>query len=308
MDLQVMPAYLQVMHWDDLRFFLAVARAGQLARAAPGLGVDATTVARRLRRLELALAETLFQQTREGQVLTEAGERLLASAEEIERSMADINAGAAQHQSVSGLIRVSVSEGFGTWFVAHHLKTFLSEHREVHIDLVANSGFLSPSKRETDVAVLMARPRAGRLVSKKLSDYALGLYAARTYLSQAPSSLDRVEDLREHPLIGYIPDLIYDPALRYFGEILGGLEPTIRSSSINAQYRLAASGAGIAVLPCFIGDSDETLIRVLPDHSIKRSFWLVTHEDTRRLGRIEAFVEWITQTVRARRSHLLGTD
>src|SRR5438067_11004490 len=102
MDLQVRPAYLQAMQWDDLRFFLAVARTSQLARAASILGVDATTVARRLRRLEQSLAQTLFEQTREGQILTEAGERLMLKAEAIERSMAEIHASARQRQSISG--------------------------------------------------------------------------------------------------------------------------------------------------------------------------------------------------------------
>lgn len=114
--------------------------------------------------------------------------------------------------------------------------------------------------------------------------------------------------LGEHPLIGYIPDFIYTPQLRYLDEIMPGLALRIRSSSINAQYRLAASGAGIAVLPSFIGDADRELVNVVPDARIMRSFWLVTHEDTRRLARIQAFVEWLTQEVDARRDLLIGTD
>jgi DNA-binding transcriptional LysR family regulator len=115
-----------------------------------------------------------------------------------------------------------------------------------------------------------------------------------------------VESLRGHALIGYVPDLLYAPELRYLTEIAPALEPRIRSTSINAQYRLVASGAGIAVLPCFIGDADSELVRVLDDIAVTRSFWLVTHADTRQLPRVEAFVAWLTELAGARQSRLLG--
>lgn len=291
------------MQWDDLRVFLGVARAGQIARAAPALGVDATTVGRRLRRLEKALGQVLFEQHRDGQKLTEAGEALLARAEGIERMAGEIGRGSSAEPS--GTVRVSASEGFGTWFVAHHLRGFADTNPGIRVDLVANSGLLNPTKRETDVAILLARPRRGPLVTRKLSDYRLRLYAARTYVAAqgAPGS---VADLRQHRLIGYIPDLIYTPELNYLDELGSGLAPQLRSSSINAQYRMTASGAGIAVLPSFIGDADPLLTRLLPDFAIDRAFWLVTHRDTRDLPRIRRFVDWLTGTIAERSDRLLG--
>lgn len=293
------------MDWDDLRFFLAVARSGQIAAAASLLGVDPTTVSRRLRRLETALQQRLFEQTREGHLLTEAGEQLAARAEEMDRAAATIepSAGVAL---VSGLLRVSVSEGFGTWVIAQHLPAFVAAHPELQLDLVANSGFLSPSRRETDVAILLARPRGGPLLSRKLAEYTLRLYASRDYLARSGPIAGKAA-LSDHPLIGYIPDFIYAPELRYLDEIAPGATLRIRSSSINAQYRLARAGAGIAALPCFIGDADPHLVRIIPEVAIERSFWLVTHQDTRRLPRIEAFVVWLTALVKARRSELMGT-
>ena len=293
------------MRWDDLHVFLAVARSGQLARAAATLGVDATTVGRRLRRLEQSLGQTLFEQTREGQVLTDAGEQLLLKAEAIERQFLDIEAQPGAGQPLSGSLRVSVSEGFGTWFVAHHLPGFATAHPQLRIDLVASSGFLNPSRREADIAILLARPRKGPLYTKKLTDYRLRLYAARAYLD----SHDRVTvtaDLRSHSLIGYVPDLLYAPELRYLSEIAPDLDPRIRSTSINAQYRVVAAGGGIAMLPCFIGDTDPGLVRLLEEVEVTRSFWLVTHADTRRLARVEAFVSWLTALATARQGRLLG--
>ena len=292
------------MDWNDLRIFLAVARAGQLGAAAALLKVDPTTVSRRLRRLENALQQRLFEQTRDGQVLTEAGERLALRAEDMDRAAAAIepSAGVAL---VSGLLRISVSEGFGTWLIASHLPSFVEAHPELQVDLVANSGFLSPSRRETDVAILLARPRGGPLLSRKLADYALRLYASADYLDRAGPIAGKAA-LGDHPLIGYIPDFIYAPELRYLDEIAPGATLRIRSSSINAQYRLARAGAGIAALPCFIGDADAHLVRIIPEVKIERSFWLVTHQDTRRLARIEAFVKWVDALVSAHRLFLLG--
>ena len=295
------------MNWDDLRFFLGIARAGQIAGAAALLGVDATTVGRRLRRLEAALGQTLFEQTKDGQTLTEAGERLRDRAESMERQMREIALDAGAGAEFGGTIRVSVSEGFGSWFVARHLPAFATAHPRLIVDLVASSGFLNPSRREADVAILLDRPRKGPLFTRKLTDYRLRLYAARDWLARNGPVADRAA-LGRHPLVGYVPDLLYAPELRYLAEIAPGLEPRLRSTSINAQHHLVAAGAGIAVLPCFIGDADPSLARLLDDISVTRSFWLVTHADTRRSGRVGAFVDWLIAVVAAGQRELLGLD
>ncbi len=294
------------MRWDDLHFFLAVARSGQYARAARTLDVDPTTVGRRLRRLERSLGIVLFETTRDGQSLTGAGTELLERVEAMAEIAGAIAPGGSPGDAVSGIVRLSVAEGFGTWFVARHLAGFAARHPSIGIDLVASSGFLSPSRGETDVAILLARPRAGPLVTRKLTDYRLRLYAATDYLVRH-DPIENAAQLRSHLLIGYIPDFIYAPELRYLNEIAPGLEPHLRSSSINAQYCLTASGAGIAVLPCFMGDADPTLRPILPEVSITRSFWLVTHQHARSLTRIRLFVDWLVATTEQHRGGLMGS-
>ncbi|MFZ5744559.1 MAG: LysR family transcriptional regulator [Pseudomonadota bacterium] len=298
---------MQGMDWSDLQVFLAIARAGQMGRAGAALGMDPTTTSRRLRRLEAALGETLFEQTREGQVLTEAGERLLAKVEAMAQAATAIGEGGPASASglLSGTLRISASEGFGSWFLAAHVPDFVRAHPALTLDLVANSGFLSLSKREADIAVMLSRPKAGPVIARKLSDYSLRLYASQGYLAlggmpQAPADL-----LKGHSLVGYIPDLLYAPELRYLDELQPGLAPTLRSSSINAQHHLIAAGAGIGVLPCFMGDADPALVPVLPDRRITRSFWLVTHKDTHQLARIRAGRDWILGVVQRHRGQLL---
>lgn len=290
---------MQQDDWNDYQVFLAVARAGKLALAARTLGIDATTVGRRLKRLETRLDATLFEQTREGQTLTEAGEQLLSRVEAMARAADAISETGRTAKGLSGTIRISVSEGFGSWFLARHLQEFAAQHPHLTLDLVASSGFLSPSKREADIAVVLSRPKAGPLISRKLADYALRLYAHPAYLARRGTPQTPQHLASGHQLVGYVPDLLYAPELRYLNEICPDpeLHPGLRSSSINAQHGLIASGAGIGVLPCFIGDTDPALTPVFPDRFIRRSFWLVMHKDTYSLARIEACKEWLIACV-----------
>lgn len=285
--------------WDDLRIFLAVARARKLAPAARTLGIDATTIGRRITRLATGLGAPLFETVGGERQLTPRGEALFAHAETIESAaLAAMGEVAGDARSLSGQVRLSVAEGFASWVLAPSLPAFHRVHPDIRIDLVTASGFLNPSKREADMAVMLARPRTGRLVAAKLGDYRLGLYAARAYLADHPAPTS-VDDLRRHSLIGYVPEFIYAPELDYLGEIGSGLEARLRSTSINVQHRMVAAGAGIGVLPAFIADRDPALAPVLPATGIRRSFWLVTHSDVRRLARIEAVAAWLKGCVAA---------
>jgi DNA-binding transcriptional LysR family regulator len=307
--MQLLPARMQStnspLSWSDLQDFLAVARAGQLARAGSATGVDPTTIARHLRRLEARLGTTLFEQTREGQVLTEAGEALLARVEAMAQAASAIGEGSSGAGGLSGTLRISASEGFGSWILARQVPAFIAVHPALTLDIVASSGFLSLSKREADIAVMLSRPKAGPVLARKLSDYALRLYAAPDYLAENGAPQRPADLAQGHRLVGYSPDLLYDPMLRYLDEISPGLTANLRSSSINAQLRLLAAGAGIGVLPCFMGDADPALVPVFPERRIVRSFWLVTHKDTQNLARIKAGKDWLIDCVQRRRELLL---
>lgn len=289
---------MQIEDWNDLRTFLAIARSGQINSAARMLQVDSTTVSRRLRRLERAFGQRLFEQTRNGQILTQVGEELLIRVERMAVEAAALFQSGAQSQGLGGQIRLSVSEGFGSWFLAPRLPSLAQAHPELTVELVATSGFLSPSKREADIAVMLSRPKAGPLIAHKLADYTLMLYAAPSYLREIgfPQAL---EDLSHgHRLVGYISDLLYAPELDYLKEIHPDLQATVKSSSIIAQLRLVVGGAGIGVLPCFMGDQERGLQRVLPQLRITRSFWIVTHKDNHRLEKVRYLSEWLASQIR----------
>lgn len=298
--------YAAPMNWDDMRIFLALARSRTLAGAAKGVGQDATTVSRRLQRLETALGAVLFEHGPAGHSLTEAGHRLLANAEAMETNARSVQQDVEASSGLAGTLRISVSEGFGAWFIARRLDRFTSAHPGVAIDLVASTGFLNPSRREADIAIMLARPKGGPLIAAKLTDYKLGAYAARRYL-ESEGAVASIAELTTRRLIGYVPDLIYAPELRYLSEVDDRLEPEIRSSSITAQARLIGSGIGCGILPCFIGDTTPGLLRILPQEiAIQRAFWLVVHRDMRRVARVEAFITWLRKEVADDQSGLHG--
>ena len=221
-------------------------------------------------------------------------------AEEVERSIiAAASSITGEQSSFAGTVRLSLSEGFATWVVAKNLTSFKALHPQIKLEIVTTNGFLNPSKREADLAVMLARPIKGPLIAHKLTDYTLGLYASREYLEKFPTP-QTVNDLRQHDLIGYISDFIYAEELRYLTEISDDLTPSISSSSINVQRELTRAGLGVSVLPNFIGSMDEQLIPVMPSIQIKRSFWIVVHRDLAKVARVRAVIEWLDQLVRDR--------
>jgi len=283
--------------WDDLRVFLTVTRARRIAPAARGLGIDATTIGRRLARLEKALDAELFEIANGERTLTDAGQRLFRHAETVESAtLAAMEEVTGQSSSLSGQVRLSVAEGIGTWLLAPRIAVFHALHPGIRLDLITESGLLNPSKREADMAIMLARPQRGRLLVRRLADYRLRLYASSDYLAQAGVPEKR-SDLHRHALIGYVPEFIFSRELDYLDEIEAGLQAGFRSTSINVQYRMIAEGAGIGVLPDFIAGRDPRLRVLFEDAEIIRSFWLVTHRDLKSLARIRAVGRWLESCV-----------
>lgn len=298
---------MQHMNWNELRIFLNVARHGNLVNAARALKIDPTTVSRRISSLEDDLQQTLFERTGEGFALTAYGRTLMTHAEDMEAAANRIEHAGPHPGQLSGQLRISVSEGFGTHVIAPRLAKFAAAHPGLTVDLVASSGFLNPSKREADLAILLTRPRRGPLKIRKLSDYDLGVYAPRLHPEWSGITLPASFHDSAIPFVGYVPDFIYAPELRYLDEIEGGLEPDIRCSSINAQREIIAGGGGIGVLPCFMANDDPRLVRIFPEKSIRRSFWLAVHRDIANLPRVRAFIDWLTQMVAEEAALLEGS-
>ena len=286
--------------WDDVRIFIAAARAGSLGAAATRLGIDAATVGRRVARLETGLKSTLVIRSPSGLQLTAAGAQLLQVGLQAESAM-DAAARVAQPDAVAGTVRISASEGFGGAVLAPALAELHTARPGLRIELAASSGFLSPSRREVDMAITLSAPDSGRLIVETLTPYQLALYAAPDYLA-AHTRPEHVEDLTVHSIVGYVDDLIYAPEMRYLDEVRPGLTPHLASSSIRAQRDIIAGGGGIGVLPCFLAQGLE---RVLPEVLLERRFWLSTHRELHDTARLRAVRTWV-KSLSARNSERLS--
>jgi DNA-binding transcriptional LysR family regulator len=276
------------MNWDDLKIFLSVARRKKLSDAAAELRIDITTVSRRIKRLEDDLGQRLFERLRTGHELTSYGETMVATAEGIERNVETLGREKNTHgYKPSGIIRISVAEGFGAEILSRLLGRFKVEFPEIEVDLVSGSGFLSLSKREADVAIGLSRSKSKHIQSDLLSPYFLHLYAHEAYLKSRPD-IQSLHDLHQHTLIDYVDDLIYSEELRYFEECLPEHRPQIRSTSIIAQKTLVENGAGIAILPDFLvrGNLRQVLPSIL---AVERQFWFSSHQSVATLAKVRAF-------------------
>ncbi|MBN9558407.1 MAG: LysR family transcriptional regulator [Alphaproteobacteria bacterium] len=289
--------------WDDLRIFLSVARHKSFQGAADQLGLDPTTIGRRMARLEQALNCTLVARGRSPGFLTTNGKRLFEAASRVEMATEDVRT--AIGETSAGVVRISTSEGFGATIIAPAVAQLVRRRPKLQIEIVAMPGFVSPAMREVDITITLTRPQDRRLSIEKLTDYMLGLYAAPDYLARRGVPEDPAA-LRGHVLVGYIDDLLYANELRYLDEVLPGLKPTVSSSSIRAQMEAMIRGAGLGVLPSFMAEREPGLVRILPGQvAITRTFWLAARRDVLETARVRQVTNWIHDTVAAARPLLL---
>ena len=293
------------MNWDDVRIFLAVARAGQILGAARRLELNHATVSRRIAALERALGAKLFRRLTTGSELTAEGERFLAAAERIEADMIAARADVAgDSDEVAGAVRIGAPDGFGVAFLAPRLGALTERHPQLTIQLVPVPRSFSLSRREADIAITVERPTEGRLVAAKLVDYTLGLYAARAYVERNGLPATQGE-LRRHRLVGYVPDLVISPSLDYGPEMLPGWQAHFAVSSSLGQVEAVRAGAGIGILHSFIARAHGDLVPVPAAAPIRRAYWLVYHETVRPLRRVQAVSSFIAAAVEAERARFV---
>ena len=285
------------MDWDDLKLFLAVARAESLSGAGKALRVDPATVGRRVARLEEALGARLFAKSPQGYALTEAGARILAHAEAAELAVT----GAAeelrgQDQGLTGQIRIGAPDGCANYLLPQVLAQICDANPGLEVQIVALPRVFNLSKREADMAIAVSRPATGRLTVQKLTDYSLSLAAARDYLAAHPP-ITRPEDLNGHRIIGYIADMIFDKELDYLGQ-MGLTDVPLASNSVSVQRNWLRHGAGVGVVHDFARPSAPELGRILPEIRLTRSFWLIRHADDGRVARLNRFADQLAAGIK----------
>ncbi|GHA93862.1 LysR family transcriptional regulator [Modicisalibacter luteus] len=303
-----------MLDWQDIQIFLEVARCERLTDAARRLGLDHSTLSRRIRRFETRLNTQLFERSTRGYRLTDAGQRLLGHAEEMARHAigARETLGDQNHQ-VSGQIRLGVTEGFGTWVIAPLLAAFCERYPRITVDLLALPRMINLSRHEADLAITLDRPTSPGLVVSRLCNYALRLYGSHRYL-QRHGTPKVLADLPHHRLIGYVDDLIFSEQLNYLVPLLDadanpGSSPhfSLRSTSVSTQLSAARHGAGLAILPCFMASGCDELIELLGSEiEIRRQFWIVSRQEQRQLARVRLLWEFLRDAIERNHDFLLG--
>jgi len=290
-------------NWDDLRVFLAVARAGSLSGAARALSVNHSTVFRRIGAFEAALGVRLFERQSDGYLLTPAGEELRDGALRIEEEIASLSRKVAgQDLRLSGAVRVTTIDMLAFGLLPRHLAGFRDAYPGIEIELVVGNTMLNLSRREADVALRVGNTPPETLVGRRVGRLAFAVYGSIGYRARRPEL-----DLVLHNWIGF--DSEHEALVRRFTRFLPAVQPALRTNSVVAALSVAKSGLGLVPLPCGLADLEPDLVRVapLPD-DFTLDLWLLTHEDLRKTARIRAFLDFLATALAKEAPLLEGLD
>jgi DNA-binding transcriptional LysR family regulator len=286
-----------LLDWNDLRFFLGVARTGSLTRTAIDLRVSPSTVSRRITAFEESLGTRFFAHHQTGYFLTDEGRDVLRRAEMVEESIVALERGASGlDASASGVVRLATAENLATHLIIPALPVLAKRHPGIRLEIVTGIDTLGLSRHEADIALRLVRPDRGNLTVRKVGTMAYAVYGTKDCLKRHPAS-------EEKPLVGR-PFVIWDeghahlPAARWVVETVPDLIPALVTTSLAAQVAGASAGVGLAVLPCFLAAPNRSLVRVVHQDSVfLEDLWLVTHADLSASARVRAVGEFVANTV-----------
>ncbi|TQC50154.1 LysR family transcriptional regulator [Rhodococcus sp. WS4] len=291
---------------DDLRYLLAVARSGRRRSAAMDLGVDHTTVSRRVKALEKALDVRLLQRSADGWELTDVGRAVAEKARLIEEAVqeaADVVAGISENP-LRGTIRVTAPDGFGPMFVAPALAKLRMNHPQLVVELITATRQLNLQPAGFDIAVAVGTPISSRLVSERICKYALGLYGSEQYLRDygEPTTID---ELTAHPLIFFVDSLLQVGDLD-LQRHLPGVTAKFMSTNIFAHVSATRAGGGIGLLPAFMADQHPDLRRVMVETvDVHLSFSLAARRESLTNPAVQAVRQVLQEEILSRRNELL---
>jgi DNA-binding transcriptional LysR family regulator len=294
--------------WNDLRYFLAVARHRSTLAAARALKLNQSTVQRRLTELERRIGRKLVKRHPTGYRLTELGQEMLPYAERVEQAVLafEQHLEAAKREAV-GVIRVTCPEPLVYRITQSSLlERFHARHPKLRVEFVMSDKYLDLAKGEADVALRSGDTDDGELVGRKIADSIWAVYASRRYVERHGKP-ERVEDLNHHLLIGFDEAMANHRAAKWLRQVAPNAKMVARNNSVLGLVYAVKSGVGIAPLPTALGDAEEDLVRVLgPIPELARIWRLLAHPDVRRTPRVSAFFDFIVEEIDALRPILTG--
>ena len=264
------------LNWDDLRFFLAVARAGSIRGAARQIGKTHATVSRHVQSLQAALASPVFERRKQGQFLTELGKRILPLAEQVENAVAEIDRAAFSADSgLAGPVRLSLSESLYLSLLFRPIEAFMARYPMIDLEMIATDNLSKLAWREADVVVRITQNPPDAAFGRKVAQSPLAVYASRGYLQSRPKRDRWISQTYEAARAPVIPARV-----------------VARADTAALAVRMMQMGRGIGMLPCYIGDTDPELMRLtevdpIPDMQI----WILTHDDLRQNPRVRVLMD-----------------
>jgi DNA-binding transcriptional LysR family regulator len=294
-------------NWDDVIFFLEVARTRNLIRAGQKLKVDHTTVSRRIRELERSLNTTLFKRSKAGFALTEAGLRLLQFAEGMENNANAIieTVVGSEKADAAGAVRIASMEGIGSMYLTTCMAAFSKAYPSIQVELITDTRLLDMTRREADIFISFFKPKGRRLSVKKIGEFKIFFYASNAYLQRQRMPSD-LKDLDDCDFIDFIDEHIHIKENRWLSDILRPPHVVFRSTSLMSQYMAASSGLGVAMLPSFVAAHNKDLRPILPNYFSIRDIWLSVHEDLLHIARIRAVMSFLEKRVSADSNYLMS--
>jgi DNA-binding transcriptional LysR family regulator len=300
-----------MLEWGDLRYFLAISRGRTLAAAARELGVEATTVGRRIVAFERTLGARLFDRRPDGFALTRAGERILENARAVEAQMMEVERKAVGEDTrLDGTVRLATTENLAVGILVRLLAPLSEAHPALAIELLTGAQAVDLRRREADLAVRVGpgmKPSQHELVARKLVTIGMALYASESYVARFGAPREGAS-LEGHRLVGYGGDLRAIPTSQALGRIGAGARTVLRANSMLTVTEACAAGMGITVLPCFLGDSEPGLLRLWPEPVTGADVWVVVHPDLQRTARVRLVIDFLTAAITARAAELRGNQ
>ena len=285
------------MNWDDVRVFLAVARAASLVAGARAAGVDRSTASRRITALESALGARLFLRTRDGLRLAPAGQRLVVHAEQMAGSARALEAGAAEDPAaLRGRVRLATTDSLATMLVRGGLLELASRHPALELELLGDNRVVDLARGEADLALRITRTTEPSLRTQRVARLPFALIAADGYLARAgrPRS---AHDLAGHSVLTYADPLSALPEARWFRE-RPGIHVVLRTTSVTALLAATLDGLGLAIVagPAILRPLGLAPLFELPELS-PRSLWLAMHPDAAQRAAVRAVAQHVRTVI-----------
>ena len=293
---------------DDLLIFLAVARTGRFTTAAESLGINHTTVSRRIAALEKALDGRLLARAVGGWELTELGQRARTAAEGVESAVTLLRGSGADAQQLSGVVRMSATDGFSAYIAAPAVAGLQRQHPLLRVEIVTVTRRALQHRSGLDIEIVVGEPQVHRAESILLGYYNLGMYASRQYL-QSNGTPTTIAELTEHPLVYFVDSMLQVDDLDAPRRLVPQMRESLSSTNVFVHVEGTRAGAGIGFLPCFMADQHPDLVRLLPREFQERlPYWMVVRSESLRLPAVAALVGAIRAQMDSYKAALLGRD